>query len=350
MRRVFGAACALLAAPAFADGDCDWEAVSLYPNDAGRTGVNGAQAKAVLRLTGADEGFGGLSGLSVRPEQVLADDDGTVRRVTFDVVSDAGAAGSMSVSFDEAGAVSRVYCSGPHAIAAPDGSAFDKRSGDAEGVARLPGDDGTLRLAVTFERDHRLALVEADAQTVWRETASVRFPSRFDLSLNQSLEAVARLSDGSLLVGAETPSARATPHPVWRLAPNPAADAGFAAPGDPAFQVATEPGFGLVGLEPGPDGDLYVLRRFWTRATGNIIGLGVISADRLARALRDDDAPSIRPRQIVRLDPAEGHRVDNFEGLAVHAGPNGSTWAWMIADDNFSRRQETLLYAFEIAR
>ena len=39
--------------------------------------------------------------------------------------------------------------------------------------------------------------------------------------------------------------------------------------------------------------------------------------------------------------------VDNFEGLAVRRDPGGATLVYIVSDDNFSRDQKTLLYAFD---
>ena len=40
--------------------------------------------------------------------------------------------------------------------------------------------------------------------------------------------------------------------------------------------------------------------------------------------------------------------VDNFEGIAAEATETGLR-VWIVSDDNFSARQRTLLYVFDIA-
>ncbi|MEO1311639.1 MAG: esterase-like activity of phytase family protein, partial [Pseudomonadota bacterium] len=41
-----------------------------------------------------------------------------------------------------------------------------------------------------------------------------------------------------------------------------------------------------------------------------------------------------------------GAPVDNFEGLAVARGADGGERLYLISDDNFSKRQNTLLLEF----
>ena len=40
--------------------------------------------------------------------------------------------------------------------------------------------------------------------------------------------------------------------------------------------------------------------------------------------------------------------IDNFEGIAALALPDGATRLYIISDDNFSKTQQTLLYAFDL--
>ena len=41
--------------------------------------------------------------------------------------------------------------------------------------------------------------------------------------------------------------------------------------------------------------------------------------------------------------------VDNFEGITVEKTEDGPTRVYLVSDDNFSERQRTLLYVFEIS-
>jgi hypothetical protein len=48
------------------------------------------------------------------------------------------------------------------------------------------------------------------------------------------------------------------------------------------------------------------------------------------------------------LQLAPHHGTDNFEGIALAPRGDGGLRLWLVADDNFSRRQRTLLYAFDL--
>lgn len=76
-----------------------------------------------------------------------------------------------------------------------------------------------------------------------------------------------------------------------------------------------------------------------------------------ARLFRAYD-PIQGPRAILQVDRAgvrvaEAHikkplPVDNFEGVAIGAAPDGKTRIWLISDDNFRRSQRTLLLALDL--
>jgi hypothetical protein len=40
--------------------------------------------------------------------------------------------------------------------------------------------------------------------------------------------------------------------------------------------------------------------------------------------------------------------LDNFEAIATARMPDGATRIYILSDDNYNRRQRTLLYAFDI--
>ena len=40
--------------------------------------------------------------------------------------------------------------------------------------------------------------------------------------------------------------------------------------------------------------------------------------------------------------------VDNFEGITVETLADATHRLWLVSDDNFSGRQRTLLYAFDL--
>jgi len=88
-----------------------------------------------------------------------------------------------------------------------------------------------------------------------------------------------------------------------------------------------------------------------------LAALEVLSGGRMAYLLRAFD-PLRGVRVILRIVGADGQvvdqlelarplTVDNFEGLAAAASPNGGLRFYLISDDNFSKSQRTLLVAFD---
>jgi hypothetical protein len=95
-----------------------------------------------------------------------------------------------------------------------------------------------------------------------------------------------------------------------------------------------------------PDGGLLVLERRF-RLKEWFKGIRI--------RLRRIKAADLRPGAVIRgeilLEADSTNEIDNMEGLAVHAGPNGSTIISMISDDNFNRfLQRTVLLQFLLAR
>jgi len=88
--------------------------------------------------------------------------------------------------------------------------------------------------------------------------------------------------------------------------------------------VKVEAGFKLVGLSNGTE-----LLRSYVPETGN--------------------------RNHIRLSNGDNFQLapplatDNFEGIVDIANANGGRTIYMVSDDNYSARQRTLLYRFDLA-
>jgi hypothetical protein len=263
-----------------------------------------ARVLGALTLGASDPAFGGLSGLAV---------DGDGAGATF--VSDRGAlfrarlvwtSGRLSGLTD----AERLPLRGLRGEPRPPG--LD----DAEGLARGP--DGALLMS--FEGDAPRIWRHADAQAAARPLPDA---DGFDrIQRNSGLEALAVAPDGSVLAIPERSGALDRPFPVWRLAPDGAAWSVGA--------LVRRPPFLVTGADVGPDGRLYVTERSFS-------WLGGFSW-RLSRADLDD-WPDLRP---VTLLEAEGG-VDNVEGVSVWRDGDGRLRALLVADDNFSLLQRTVL-------
>ena len=150
---------------------------------------------------------------------------------------------------------------------------------------------------------------------------------------NAGLEAMTALADDTVLAIAEGPEPVPATLPMWRW------QAGqwhaLAYPTTPDFRPVA-----LAALPPGHRlGDALVLERKWLAATDaagtRILALRVPQSGQVAET-----------REVLRLDPAHCP-IDNFEGLATRM-QDGVLWLYLLSDDNQSRRQQTLLYAFTV--
>jgi hypothetical protein len=276
-------------------------------------------------LTGLRSQFGGLSGLeAVDADMLLA-------------LTDEGGLVEIALGRDADGAPTARcrFRALEDALGEP---LADKQLADAEGLALLAPD----LVAASFERAHRVAFFRL-GETAREDGAAVSFADKAGLDDNLGIEALALMPSGELLAGAESPTVVLRPHPVWRLAPTGDPARPFEPPGAVAFEIATEPSFGLVGFEATPRGNLLALERFYAEGIGNRIRIGwlpgsdVGGGDRLVRGL-----------ELARLAPDGALAVDNFEGIASLDAGGGMTTVWIVSDDNFNASQQTLLYRFSL--
>ncbi|MCG8440348.1 MAG: esterase-like activity of phytase family protein, partial [Caulobacterales bacterium] len=293
-----------------------------------------------VRLSG-DASFGGLSGLSVDEpagRRVAPDVAGRPagRAYTLTVVSDRGKALEIHAEIGGEGTLRRAVCSPLVSIS----SRTEKRFSDAEGVTRFAPDPE--RRVISFEQEHRIEIAGAVGAGAPRMAEGPALGRTQSLNHNLGLEALASLPSGTLLAGAESVSLFGRPHPVWRFALTGDPARPYADASGPAFSLTSSGiGFGLVGFDATPRGDLLVLERFYMEAVGNIITVGVVPGE-----VAEHASDAVVPRTLARIDTSSAIPVDNFEGIAAGAAPDGRTLVWLVSDDNFSDRQQTLLYLF----
>lgn len=205
---------------------------------------------------------------------------------------------------------------------APGGATYGKTGGDAEGLARVDS-----RLAVSFERDHRIMLLGGAGRlgATIRPPAFERFPS------NEGLEALAGLSDGRLLAISE--SRDGAGFTVFLVDPaGTVAEARLPSPGRHA----------VTGADVGPDGRLYLVLRDFSPIAGLSIRVMRYRLD--ADGLPDPGTAET----LAAFEQASG--IDNMETIAVEPVRDGGLRLWLLSDDNFSPLQRTLLVRFRVTR
>ena len=189
----------------------------------------------------------------------------------------------------------------------------------ARSLARQGG-----RLAIGFERDHRIELLDGGRLT--GERRDRRFES---MASNGGLEALASLPDGGLLAIGEQPIGGSFSVFVLR------SDGRILSGALPQVER-----HGVTGADIGPDGLLYLLRRDWSIIAGVSI--------RIERYRLDaDGTPRPDTREVLAaFESASG--IDNMEGIAAWRGPGGAVRLAIVSDDNFNPMQRTLLLLFEV--
>ncbi len=272
--------------------------------------LSGLVQRGAWVLKGDRPEFGGLSGLLIRGGKLFA-------------VSDRGWWLGADIS-DIAG--EPVLTNARMApILDPQGRAYDKSGGDAEGLAWDVTAEGVDRLAISFERDHRIMRLGADG-TVSDPIA----PEIFDrLHRNRGIEALAQLPGGGLIALAEGRDGDFAP--VFVLRP----DGGIVEAGLHMTWLHS-----VTGADLGPDGKLYLLLREYSALFG-------ISIRVMRYSLAGDGVPVPESAEtLAAYEAASG--IDNMEGIALEARPDGPTRLWLISDDNFRGTQRTVLVAFDV--
>lgn len=310
---------------------------------AGRPGVDALTYVGGFHLSSPGERFGGLSGLAVR-------DDGGLLAVT-----DAGAFVWIDLARDGATPVAARLA--PMRNASGQGFA-SKGDVDAEGLALLDG----LAL-VSFEQDHRVMAFDLAACGAAARAAALPgmqgvIASAFESADvpptgNTGVEALAVTSDGVLLYGVEQLVEGASPVSA-RAMEEP-----------PVFDLALGPGSPqLTGLDTIGDADGRTFRVYSLHRAPALFGEAIsvwettfgrwIDSSGLPAKLADErtERAAVRYRKTGERKLAGmgalPFNIDNFEGIAARAMPDGRVRLWLVSDDNYSARQRTLLMAFDV--
>lgn len=285
--------------------------------------VGAAHFRAGFTLQSTDPAFGGFSGLLLDGDRLLA-------------VSDQGHWWRATLRHDETGRLVGLVDSEMAPLADLDGRQVSGRMRrDAEELVRIDS-----HLVVTFEGDHRSHVyVEAGHP---EPTLGPSPDAMAEAPENGGMEAVTRLTDGRLLVVAEDVLDDDGNLRAWL------SDAALETWSDLA--VATEPDYKATAATTLPAGDVLLLQRFWTPELGTRVRMVRLPANELARAASADGSESglVVGHELARFQAPLS--VDNFEAVDVGSGPDGQVYAYLLADDNYSENQRTLLFQLELPR
>jgi hypothetical protein len=294
-------------------------ATPLEPDRPGAIEAGDLVYRGGLVLKSSSALFGGFSGLSVAA-------DGT----RFVAVSDTGVWLSGELALDADGRLTGL--SNPRIAQMRDerGEPLQgKRQSDAEDLARLP--DG--RYAVSFEQEHRILIYDLDGKGPF--APAVRGPTvagTEGMHPNEGLESLAALPDGAL-VGVAEHAPRGAGSPIWIWPKG-------ATTGEPIGRANRPQGYGMSGLATLPNGDLISIERLYLPLIGVRVNVRHLPLAKLRATPPEADG-----RVIGALEPPMS--LDNFEGVAAVPRADGAIRIYLIADDNYSSNQRTLLYAFD---
>jgi hypothetical protein len=260
--------------------------------------IGALELVAAFELRSRHPRFGGLSGLLVEGSELLA-------------VSDRGSLWQARPVHDAAGRLVGLESWQARPLGRPGAE-------DLEDLARLAAG----QLVATAESPARLVAVDRGDLPEARAFARV-FAG---LPLNEGVEALANLADGSLFAIAEAETGGPGGHRAALLK------------GDEVVRLTwrAPPGFRPTAADRlGPR--LFVLERRLSLLGGFEARVSVLDLT---------DAPLaagsvLEGRELARLGAASVG--ENFEGLAASEGPAGAVDLYLVSDDNFMALQRTLL-------
>jgi hypothetical protein len=325
LRGAFAAVLAVLAAacvPSSADAPIDeqWRAIEVtaVPVEFGTETVGSLMFRGGLELDSNDSVFGGLSAMEILDNDrvLIANDDAE----WFEA----------RLVLDEHGALTGIADVRYALMRDERGDPFDARNGDSEGLAQLL--DG--RFAVSFEGSQSVRIFDLNRDGPFGVAVpGPRLANTRGLPANAGLEALTITANGDLLVGAE--GGRRSTTPIWRVP----LDA--SAPVAPLTNYPLSGGYSLTALDRLPDGGYVALERFYAPVVGARARI-----KRFSEAALEAGGERLEVETLAEIAPPQP--VDNFEAIATTRMPNGDTRIYILSDDNYSPRQRTLLYAFDL--
>lgn len=211
--------------------------------------------------------------------------------------------------------------------------AVDKYYRDAEALARFGN-----KLYVSYEGAHTIseyALTNSDVKLDPRVLTLP--PDLLKSRENKGMEALAYGQPGTAMEGhlvtiLERGGRRDQPTFGWILKPDGQSDK------TGKFTLLRDNLFDITGAEFLKNGDLLVLERRFTLATGAGMRLRLIRQDELK------DQNTIRGRVV--FEAGLSNRIDNMEAVSIYENEKGETIIAFISDDNHSVLQRTILLEF----
>ncbi|KFB08920.1 esterase-like activity of phytase family protein [Nitratireductor basaltis] len=207
----------------------------------------------------------------------------------------------------------------------------EKWTTDAEALAVDKG-----RATVGFERVHRIVEYDLSEEMSGGPLSEVEYLiPRAELRSNRSFETIAYAPEGSALSGARIVISERSIDENGNI---------FAAilegPRKGIFKVKRSDDFDVTDGAFLPSGDLILLERRFSMATGVAMRLRRIAGDTLAKGALVDGP--------VLLEADMSYQIDNMEAMDVWQRQDGATMISIMSDDNHSILQRNLYLEFTL--
>tara|TARA_R110000787_G_scaffold150431_2_gene264338 strand:- start:11002 stop:12081 length:1080 start_codon:yes stop_codon:yes gene_type:complete len=258
-------------------------------------------------LTSGNANFGGLSGLETLPDGKLLS------------ISDVGAFVWLGMTDGHPDGTGKLA----YMLGQDGGQLSGKAEGDSEGLAYRDG-----LAIVSFERNHRLEAFDLEnCGAAARAALVAKLPAEAGgkpIDENQGAEALSISPDGILTYGLE--SLFGGPSPMGEVLENGTSKL--------TGQDADNPGgYSFVGRDEVPSSSQSPI---------------IITLFRSYDPIRGNRNIITWSNSNDRIELKRPMLVDNFEGVAGEIRADGTLRIWMISDNNFSGKQQTLLYVFDV--
>ena len=275
-----------------------------------------------LEMVGTSPDFGAISGIDFSAGQtkfVAVADTGFWIRGTINREDNNAPAGLSDISIEE--------------ITGKTGAAIDEKwQADAEGII-VAGQ----QFIVSFERAHRIANYEKSADAAPKLLSEFAPPvPLYELRNNRGFEGIAIAPSTSnlegSLVGISEKSLDKNRNIMGFVKSKTAQSF--------EFSVARKDEFDITDLAFLPIGNLIILERRFNVSDG--IGM------RLRHIKSEDIEPTATVDGPIILEADFLYQIDNMEGLAITADPDGTPRLTLVSDDNHSLLQRNLLLEFRL--
>ena len=294
--------------------------IPLFPDEPDRKAAGKLTYLGGIVLTSSDPRFGGYSGLIVSPdgETFLAQSD---RAYWF-----AG-------NFTQAGGhVTGVKDTMLAPMLDQDGKQLTSPYFDSESIAAI-GVFPDADILVGFESRDRVDRYAIARDGFNARAQPVAMPADIKNNLpNKGLEGLVLLADGRLLAVDEETLDEAGNAKAWIVPLDGSAPS--------TLSVRREAPYDVTDLTRLPNGDILMLERRYTPISG--------PGMRIRRVAKDTIKPGATLDGEVLIELGVSSSIDNMEGIAARAAPDGGVLIYVISDDNQSAAQRTVLLEFEM--